>query len=93
MNLPFDVIEIREPERTANVQAGTFEFIDKYGNARERQFYVRTVSIDDSPEDGLNHQSIRESDLNLQMMQAWELLANEGASKIVYHDLKRSNFF
>lgn len=93
MPMPFDVLEIHEPERTADVQAGTFEFTDKYGNARERQFYVRTVPIDDSSEDGLNRQSIRESDLNLQMMQAWDQLRNDGASKIAYHDLKQTNFF
>lgn len=91
--LPFDVIEIQEPERSEDVPAGTFEFTDKYGNARERQFYVRTVAINDDSEDALNRQSIRESDLNLQMMQAWGMLANEGATKIAYHDLKRSNFF
>lgn len=91
--LPFDVIEIQEPERSEDVAAGTFEFTDRYGNARERQFYVRTVAINDDSEDALNRQSIRESDLNLQMMQAWGMLANEGATKIAYHDLKRSNFF
>jgi hypothetical protein len=93
MTPPFDVIEIREPERSEHVMAGTFEFTDKYGNARERQFYVITVKTDEDSENGLNRQGIRESDLNLQMMQAWDLLADEGATNIHYQDVRPSPFF
>jgi hypothetical protein len=87
--LPIDALEVIEPERTEDVKAGTFELRDKYGNTREREFYVRTVTDDESE----NHQSIRESDLNLQMMQAWEMLRDEGVTNIRYRDVRPSPFF
>lgn len=93
MLLPIDALEIVEPVRDLDVHAGTFEFTDKYKNHRLREFYVRTCGDVDASLDGGNCDSIRQSDANLQLMQAWDLLRGEGCTNIHYRDVRPSPFF
>lgn len=91
MTLPANAIEMREPVRNRDVLAGTFSYTDTLGTTVSRPFYVRTCAPDDS--DGGHCNGVRQSDLNQQLGDAFQMLQDEGFKNIHYADIRPNPFF
>ena len=91
--IPTNAIEMREPVRTADVQAGTFTYTDSSGNSVARPFFVRTVAANETGLDAGHRSGIRQSDLNQQLGDAWEMLIESGNTGIHYADVRPNPFF
>lgn len=92
--LPINAIEVREPVRDHDVRAGSFTYKDLSGDVVTRPFYVRTVAAksDDNLDAG-HRASLRQSDLNQQMGDAWVMLMESGYTSIAYADIRPNPFF
>ena len=91
--IPANAIEMKEPVRAADVHAGTFSYTDISGNSVVRPFFVRTVTADEAGLDAGHRRGIRQSDLNQQLGDAFEMLQGEGFTAIHYADVRPNPFF